>query len=127
MAYVPYCRASLLIPFNDVPHLFVVMNDPCKDGLCLLVMLSSVKEGKAHDKSCVLNEADHEFIKHPTYVVYRLANTVNSNHITSMVAKKFYVEKADVTTEVFNQIVDGLYASDETRPFVISYAQSVGL
>ena len=123
MAYVPSARACLLIPFNDVPHLFVVLNDPCKDGQCLLVMLSSVKEGKPHDKTCVLNKGDHEFVDRPTFVVYRLANTVNAKHIGAMVDKKLYVKKQVMKEEAFVKIVQGLHASDEAKPFAISYAK----
>jgi hypothetical protein len=127
MAYVPQAAACLLIPFNEIPHLFVVLNDPCKDGQCLLVMLSSIKEGKHHDKACVLGKGDHDFIQVPTYVVYRLANTASARHIGNMVDKKFYTDKGVMKGEVFDQIVAGIFSSDETRGFVINYARSVGL
>lgn len=127
MSYSPYRRACLLIPFHDAPHLFVVLNDPCKDENCLIVMISSIKENRKHDDTCVLNKGDHEFIVKPSYVVYRLAETALASHISNMVAKRFYTIKQDCSETLYDKIVDGLTASDETRPRIIKYADSVGL
>lgn len=124
MAYVPYRRATLLIPVNDIPHLFIVMNDPCSDGLCLLAMVSSIKPKKFHDTACVLKQGDHEFVKKDSFIVYRIAETTSALHISNMVGKKFYTCKADMIAAVFKRVVDGIFVSDETRPSVISYAEA---
>jgi hypothetical protein len=127
MPYVPYRRACLLRPFNDVMHLFVVMNDPCPNSLCLCVMISSVKKNRNYDSACLLQKGDHDFITGQSYVVYRLAEQESSHHIANMVAKKYYVLKADMSEAVFAKIVAGLHASDETRPRIITYANNVGI
>ena len=123
MAYAPYRRATLLIPVDGVPHLFIILNDPCEEGLCLLVMISSIKPKRFHDKACVLKQGDHEFIKKDSFVVYRIAEPASASHIGNMVEKKFYMCKADVSEAVYKRVVDGLFASDETRPSVIRYAE----
>jgi hypothetical protein len=127
MPYKPSCGDCLLIPYNNVPHLFVVMNDPCKDKLCLLVMVSSIKENRHHDDACILKKGDHDFISRRSYVVYRLAETSLASHITNMVEKNFYVRKGTLSNEVFNRIVDGLETSSETRPTMLKFAREVGL
>ncbi|GAB9205978.1 hypothetical protein BDS110ZK18_22570 [Bradyrhizobium diazoefficiens] len=127
MAYVPYRQACLLRPFNEKPHLFAVLNDPCGEGLCLSVMVSSIKEGRNHDKACILDPGDHEFIKVPSYLVYRLAETDAVTHISAMVEKKYYITKDNVSDEVFKRIVAGLHASDEVRPRIVSYAKKNGI
>jgi hypothetical protein len=127
MAYAPSKRGCLLIPFNNVPHLFVVLNNPCKNGLCLVVMVSSVKEGRTHDNACLLAGGDHEFIKHSSYVVYRLAEIASAAHITNMVGKKYYTEKNAITEELYARIVAGLKASSEVKPRITQYAKSVGI
>jgi hypothetical protein len=90
-------------------------------------MLTSVKENKPHDKSCILKKGDHEFIVKPSYVLYRLAGTTRAKHIEYMVAKKFYVPKSDVTQEIFDLIITGLFISEETRPSILKYAKENGL
>jgi hypothetical protein len=127
MAYVPACGDCLLIPFDNVPHLFVVMNDPCKDKLCLLLMVSSIKKDRHHDTACLLNAGDHPFINKPSFVVYRLAQTTPAGHIGNMVAKKYYTQKGVLDEKVFDRIVMGLEASENTRPAMFEYAESVGL
>lgn len=127
MSYSPYVRACLLIPFNDKPHLFVVLNDPCEDELCLLVMFSSNKDGKYHDPACVLQKGAHEFIDKATHVVYRLANTIAASHISNMVEKRYYIPKEDLSVETFAEVVSGLHSSDETKPFAIKYAKKNGI
>jgi hypothetical protein len=127
VAYAPYRKAALLIPFNDVPHLFVVMNNPDKDGLCLLVMISSTKQGRSHDKACLLKAGDHEFIKHDSHIVYRLAYHSPSVHVSNMVQRKLYSEKTDVSDELFSRISEGLRTSDETTPAILRYAKEVGI
>ena len=102
------------------------MNDPSKDGTCLCVMLSSVKQNRVHDPACILDKGDHDFITKQTYAVYRLAEQEILAHITNMVAKKYYFLKADMSENIFAKVVAGLHASNNTRPRIIKYAKSVG-
>lgn len=127
MAYVPYQRATLLIPFDDVPHLFFVLNDPCKDGLCLLAMLTSVKQNRYVDDACILKVGDHDFITRDSFVLYRMATYARASHIISMVTKEHYVPKPDVKKDVFERIVAGLWNSENTTGTTWKYAKSVGL
>lgn len=125
--YVPQAGACLLIPFNDVPHLSVILNDPCSDGCCLLAMVSSVKTGRRYDPACLLNRGDHGFIRHESYMVYRLAETVRADRISNLVGRRYYLERDAISRPVFSRIASGLYTSDETRPRIIEYAKRVGI
>lgn len=127
MGYTPYELAGFLGPYGDTPHLFTVMNNPCKHGLCMALMVSSIKEGRSHDKSCILDVGDHEFIKRPTYVVYRLAITARAAHVGNMVDKSLYIPKEDWKLSVFKRIADGLHASLETPFGMIRYARENGI
>lgn len=122
MGYLPYEMAGLLMPYNDAPHLFAVMNDPCPEGLCLVLMITSVKERRYYDPTCVLNVGDHPFIRHPSWVAYRIADMPRANHIGNMVDKKLFVVKEDWDAAVFNRIASGIYNSDEAKLGVIKYA-----
>lgn len=125
MAYIPHARACISIPFNEIPHLFVVLNDPCVDGLCLLVMVSSIREGRVHDATCILDDGDHPYIDHPSYIVYRLADTMPAARISKLVELKYYDPRVNMDPAIFARVLDGLFKSDETKQRVIKYANSV--
>lgn len=127
MAFSPCRCGSLLLPHNGENHLFAILNDPCKDGYCLLVMASSIKDGRSYDNSCILNAGDHPFIKHPTYMVYRLAEEWRVPLLISWIEKKIAVEKDRFTNAILDKIIEGLEKSDETRQRVLTYARGIGL
>jgi hypothetical protein len=125
MPYWPYRRAALLIPFNEVPHLFVVLNDPDSDGQCLLVMVNSIKPHRPYDGACQLCVGDHAFIERDSYLNYRLAAPSPAGHIKKMVESGYYKKRDDFAEDVFKRICDGLYASDETRIAILKYAKKM--
>jgi len=120
----PYKRSSLLAPFNELPHLFAVLNDPCRDGLNLLVMITSIKEGRIYDQACVLKSGDHPFIIRPSYLLYRMAETVKTQHISKMIKSRYYLKKEDFEAPVFQRIANGIYTSDETKLRILNYAKA---
>jgi hypothetical protein len=125
--YIPYKGASLRIPYNEVPHMFVVMNDPDSDGMCLLTMVTSIKSNRSHDASCILQAGDHSFVRHPSYALFRMAQLSPARHMANMVAKNFYSAMADVTPALYQRIRSGLYASLETSGAILKYARRLGI
>ncbi|MAY30406.1 MAG: hypothetical protein CL627_14545 [Aurantimonas sp.] len=87
-------------------------------------MITSIKKNRFYDDACVLDVGDHEFITHPSYLLYRLAETDLAIHLSNMVQKRFYLQKQDFRPEVYDRIVDGLRISDELPSRVIAYAES---
>lgn len=124
---LPYERGALLQPFHNSPHLFAVMNDECAAGMCLLIMVSTIKDGRFHDPACNLNVGDHDFIKHPSYMVYATAQTPAARHVRNLVARGYYTARADFGGPVFSRIAAGIFISDETRGVIRNYADAVGL
>lgn len=127
MTWAPYKGACLLIPFNDVPHLFVVLTDPCVDGMFLAVMVTSIKAGRTHDPTCEFAGGEHGFIVKPSYILYRLADTISARHAASMVAKGYYSAKPDLSPAELKRVTDGLFDSDETKRRIMNYATAQGL
>jgi hypothetical protein len=125
--YAPYKGATILAPYNEVPHLFVVMNDPCKDGLCLLVMVTSIKPNKHYYSACILDVGDHPFLRHPSHVLYRMAEPVRMTHIVKMVDLHYYTPKDDLDASIFSRVAGGVYASDDTPLRIIRYAKANGI
>lgn len=115
------------MPFDEKPHLFTILNDPCTDKLCLIVMISTIYANKKHDAACILDAGDHPFIGHPSYLVYRLADTIRAHQISDLIGRKYYVAKEDFEPAVFKRITDGLFASDNTKGRILKYADEVGV
>ncbi|WP_433935287.1 hypothetical protein [Brevundimonas diminuta] len=124
---LPYERGGLLAPYNEQQHLWVVMNDECGDGQCLLLMITTIYENRKSDTACVLNAGDHPFITHPSYVAYRLAQMPRADHVRRMLDKKYYVSKEHFEKPVFDRISAGLFQSDHCSGTVRKYASTVGL
>lgn len=125
--YLPYQKASYLAPINDVHHLYAVLNSPCGQNQCLVVNVTSVKDGKYYDNACVLNEGDHPFIRHQSYLLYRMADTMGAAKITRYVNLKHYVTREDWGDEVFARIVNGLAASEDVPLRILKYARDTGI
>lgn len=124
---LPYARGGVLAPYHEKPHLFVVMNEPCEDGQCLLLMVTTIYEGRRHDPACILNDGDHPFIVHPSYVAYRIAQRTAAQHVKNMLAKKLYLQKEDFEASVFARIAKGLFDSEDVSGGTRRYAALVGL
>ncbi|MHC1547796.1 hypothetical protein [Phyllobacterium sp. K27] len=127
MAYVPYRTAALLAPINEIHHLTVIMNDACAVGECLRITVTSIKANKFHDNTCVLNVGDHPFIKHPSYMLYRMAECSQSTRIGKLVDKNYYLTREDFAPEIFELIAAGIYDSDETPLRIVKYAHANGI
>ncbi len=120
--YLPYRTASFLKPINEVHHLFAVMNDPCAQHQCLIINVTSIKPNRYYDPACVLEVGDHPFIQHPSYVLYRMAETPLASHIGKMVDLNYYLTRDDWGDATFAKIVGGIRASDDTAGRIIKYA-----
>jgi len=127
MTDLPYVKASYTAPFNDVYHLHAIMNDPCPQGLCLVINISSIKPDKYHDSACVLAVGEHKLITRASFVYYKMANTSSASHIKSMVEKKYYLAKDDWSELVFSKISLGLFNSGDVPKRIIDYAKTVGI
>lgn len=120
--YKPYKKAGFLAPVNDIHHLYAVMNDTCADGQCLIVNITSIKPGRYHDQSCVLDVGDHPFIRNPSYILYRRAETAPAARIGRHMDIKLYIRKEDWRDAVFQRIVDGLHLSEDVELRIVRYA-----
>jgi hypothetical protein len=125
--YVPYRAASYIGPVNEVHHLYAVMNDPCAHQQCLVMNVTSIRPGKYHDPACELHVGDHPFVKHPSYILYRLAETMRADRIGKFVDLNYYLTKDDWHPEVFQRIINGIRESDDTPPRIVRYADENGI
>lgn len=122
--FFPLRRTTLHIP-NTGPahdktrgHLHVVVNDPCKNGLNLLVVVNSHYDGC--DETCVL-DSGHDFIKHLSFIKYARADTVETDLLVRSVKEGIVSYEGLFDDAEFTRICDGVLTSPHTKPRVKQY------
>jgi hypothetical protein len=92
---------------TDRKHLRIVISDPDVDGNVLIVSLSSIKPHRYHDPSCVLEQENHSFIKHLSYINYKFAEEMICAEIVNDRFKGRVILKENVSDEVLERIQNG--------------------
>ena len=88
----------------------------------MLVPVSTYTKGrKGHDDTCLLEQGDHPFIKHRSYIKYRSARQEPADKLKQGVAKKLYVAQEMIGDEVFQRILEGFDRSRLVSKFVFNY------
>lgn len=113
-------RATILVPSGtsaqpDLKHLFVILSDPFgKPPKCLLVSISSIKQGAYHDPTCLLYEGDHPFIKHPSFVKYQLCRVEEVAKLEAGVRNGYFIQREPMVGEIVARILTGCINSRHT-------------
>lgn len=121
MPYVPYKKGTLLIPSGPGKHLFAIISDKCANNQHLLVNVTSIQPGVAHDDACELAVGDHPFIKQPSYVAYRLAVIQHADKLTKFVDGWYYTQNTDISDALLQRMRDGVLKSKFVPKFVKTY------
>jgi hypothetical protein len=122
MAYVPSRCDTVMIPTGNVgDHLFVITTDACPAGKHLLVNLTSVKQDRHNDLTCILEPGEHPFITQQSYILYRGAQIQGSNRLGAMVDGWVYRSGARASAELTDRILAGFFDSPFTPRFVKNY------
>ncbi len=108
----------------DRKHLHVVCNDPDADGNVLIVGVCSVTDA-AHDTTCILQEHEHDFLRHPSYVLYARANVISTDALANGVAKKVIAKHSDMNGQTFLRVKNGVCRSPLTSRKIKKYAGCV--
>ena len=115
-------KVTLLLPTftgdnDDLKHLFFLLTDPCFDGelnqenAILLVNCSSVKPDKPHDNACYIEQGEHEFIKHRSYIVYKQARIETLEQIERGISTGRFIKKEIINDELYKRILKGAFTS----------------
>ena len=124
MAYVVVKKATLLMPSGPDPdghHLHIITTAPCDQNQVLLTTLCSVKEGRVHDKACLVEAGEHEFAKKLSFIEYRLSSLLHCDKIAKFVDGWYFTPKTEVSDELFERIRAGILTSDFTPRFIQTY------
>lgn len=117
-------KGTLLVPSGprsnpDLRHLHIVCNDTCALGLNLLVPVSSFYDGC--DTTCELDENDHEYIRHLSYVFYAKATLYKAEQIDRGLEIKILTAQPVLDDGVFQRVEDGICVSPDTPAKVKTY------
>lgn len=123
MLFIPNQRATLLVPSGPShdsgrKHLFVLLTNPHDDGRGvrhnLMAPLASYRPEKRHDPTCILHRGDHPFIRHDSYVAYRLMRLEPSDVILQQVKAGLLIPKEVMPEAAFRLICQGVACSGQT-------------
>lgn len=129
MAKTIFAKGTLLIPSGpsldpEKKHLFVICNDTCKDGMNLLVPITSWTN-KLCDGTCILLATDHNFIKHKSYVFYRQTRLEKSAYLAKGIQDGTFNERDSFSAFKFLKIRNGIITSPQTPRKYKNYARGV--
>lgn len=124
--FKPSKGCALLIPSGtasnpDSKHLFIVLTNPCDGGFHLLVSVSSVKSGRAHDSTCLLKPGEHPFIERQSYVFYARPRQLGHTGIMRCVASGLYVLKELCAENMLERVRNGVGLSAMTPRWAKEY------
>lgn len=119
-----YQKGTLLIPsgprYNpDQRHLHIVCNDTCARRLNLLVPVSTFYDGC--DTTCELDENDHGFLVHLSYVFYAKATLYRAEQIDRGLENNCLTPQPDMADAVFQRVESGICVSPDTPAQIRTY------
>lgn len=124
-SYVPRPRDTILVPNTGGianpkgKHLHIVLTEISQQNDLLLVPICSYYS--KCDNACLLNENDHEFLDHKSYIKYQNTQKFNSNHIIRMITIGNMWPKEKCRQDVFARVCHGLIESPMTPLFAKKY------
>ncbi|HBK35811.1 MAG TPA: hypothetical protein DDZ35_02630 [Halomonas sp.] len=130
--YCPFRKGTLLILSGPVNHLHIVMNDPVyypERGYhgVLLVNISTVRDGRKFDSTCLFHPGEHPFVIQQSYVVYSEAVVKNAEDISQFVNMGEFTPRAPISDHLYERTLAGFHSSPRVTPkikrFIKNYMQ----
>ncbi|WP_052700487.1 hypothetical protein [Methylocucumis oryzae] len=92
----------------------------------LLVNIASVSKGLPYDATCIIQPAEHRFIKHESYVFYAKARIEAANALLRGVKSGQLTPHDLMDHALMQRIADGLQQSPHTAPKVLRFYALIG-
>ncbi len=102
-------------------HLFFICNDPVfypalTKECFLAVNLTTIYRDIAYDDTCILGIGDHPFVKHDSYILYKKAEVLGVDTVTSQVMAGDIRVSEPCRNDVFDRILNGFNVSPHVKP-----------
>lgn len=112
---------------GGLEHLIIVVSDPERDpGKIVLIGLTS--DHPAKDRSCILNAADHPWIRHPTLASYRHASITDRRTLIHQMERNMIRPHPDpASPKLLKAILEGARLSHSIPSGVRQTLQGQGL
>ncbi len=93
-------------------HLWIVISEPTHSlEQVIIVNFTSCRDLKGEDHSCLLNNKEHPFVKHETYINYREARIVSICNLAKSEALGLLTRNESVDEILLDKILKGAEAS----------------
>ena len=108
--------STLLVPSGPQDghkHLFALMLDPLVvDGYgqkpcVLMACVTSIRDGVPSEDACLLQQGEHPFIEHDSYVDYRFTRLEQAEHVQKRLQEGVFVAKDPCSPELIKKIIQG--------------------
>lgn len=87
----------------------------------LLVNITSIKENKFYDKTCIVGNGDHPFLKHDSYVAYKHADCRSSAAIQRCLSSGQFIQQEAIGPDMMEKVLAGFHESLFTSPWVLEH------
>jgi hypothetical protein len=119
------------IPSNKrESHLWIIISYPSYNPQkVVIVNISSWKKIAVglNDPTCIVNDGEHPFIEHKSYVFYREALCPTLENLQAGIDKGVLIQQDDCSNDFFNKILNGAASSNFTPIEILSILQEQGL
>lgn len=112
-------KGTLLItsgPAHDPErkHLHIVCCDPDEKGNVVIVSVCSARDDNKHDQTCLLQDFEHRFLSHESYVLYREAKITTGAALQAGVVQGVMIPHDPVNGQIFLRVKNGICRSPQT-------------
>ena len=121
----------LNIPSHNLKkHLWIIISHPKYNSQkVVIVNISSWKNTAVvlNDPSCIVNNGEHPYIDHKSYVFYKEALCSTMEKLQEGIAKGVLIQQDDCSTEFLDKILDGAASSKFTSIEILEVLQEQAL
>ena len=111
-------RGTLLIPSGPAHdptrmHLYIICSDPDENFRQLVVPCCSIRSD-LFDRTCRLEEHEHPYFRHPSYVDYQFAEIITHDRLVVGVEGETFHPRSDLNHQTFLRVTNGIPRSRAT-------------
>lgn len=118
--FKPYKGSAFLMETGGAGqrHLFITITENDPDDEYILACVSSYREGRFFDSTCPLDENDHDFLRHCSFVDYRHCRVIDSRRMALLVNSWMAIQHKDAAMSVVERIANGVLLSQFSNNYL---------
>ncbi|CDH21877.1 conserved hypothetical protein [Xenorhabdus bovienii str. kraussei Quebec] len=121
--FAPVKKGTIMLLTGAKEHLFFICSDPVlypqlTKECFLAVNLTTIYSDIEYDNTCILSVGDHPFVNHDSYILYKKAEILGVDTVTSQVIAGDIRVSEPCRNDVFDRILNGFNTSPHVKPKV---------